>query len=82
MSKREHEYKVSFSTGNKKESIRVWWDGSRVACDDPEFHLSLKEDRIMGKSITDGIEFLKALPQRYNNGYVSCSPVKDSDKND
>jgi hypothetical protein len=81
MSTRTHEYEISFSTGSSG-TIKVWWDGKRVACDDPAFHASLKKENIMGMYASDGIEFLKALPTRYNNGYINCSPVKDSDKND
>jgi len=78
MANREHEYEIKFNSGHDK-TIRVWWDGKRVACDNPRFHDSLQDEGINGVTILSGIRFLEALPQRYNNGYISCYPVDKSD---
>jgi len=75
MATREHEYELKMNSG-MKETIHVWWDGQRVACDTPHFMIRLKEADIGGKTIKDGIEFLEVLPQRYNNGYISMTKVK------
>ena len=75
MADREHEYAIEFNSG-MKDVIHVWWDGKRVACDNAHFHASLKEEDIGGVTIQDGVDFLTALPKRYNNGYISTRKVK------
>lgn len=75
---REHVYEVVSDAGGKSKVLATfWWDGKKVQCDD-EHYLEYADERSpnnMNKS--DGVDFLKALPYAFKNGYVSCRRKND-----
>lgn len=74
--KKSHEYQI---TRNDLDRVMgtVWWDEDKKKIDSssPKL-LGLLKDRVhSGKTMKDGIPFLKMLPAMFN-GYISVRKVK------
>ena len=71
---REQEYEV---IGSKDQTIaNIWWDGKKIASDNPRF-LSGLDDRPIGLyTVANGEDYLKRLPKLFRNGYMRVKRVK------
>ena len=74
---REHVYEVVSNSGKKQEVLATfWYEDGKVRCDDEQY-LEYANDRAPNnKTSRSGVEFLKALPSAFKNGYVSCRRAK------
>lgn len=63
-----------------KVVARVAWDGQHIVVDNKLVEEELKSIEVHGYTFKDGLDFMKALPFYYRNGYVSLRRVKNGRK--
>ena len=72
---RDEEHEII--SGGDKVIATVWWDGEEIQSEPPGYLAVLKEKHFNKVSFADGLEFLKVLPDIYNNGYLSAKRVQE-----
>ncbi len=71
-----HKYEIISNSTDGKVVGSIWWDGKQIDCDVRNILDNIKGSTILGKDISDGLDFFNVLSTHFKNGYITLRRVK------